>query len=66
MEARASDAEKKVQELNAKLERVSPQLQFFMWFLFAKALHGYLLLERFHLLNILKHFCESVVLSLTD
>jgi hypothetical protein len=54
MEARASDAEKKVQELNAKLERVSAQ----PW-LSSLLVHnfycscGYQLLERFHLLSAL-------------
>jgi hypothetical protein len=56
MEARASDAEKKVQELNAKLERVSAK----PW-LSSLSIHnfyslcGYQLLEMFHLLSTLKY-----------
>ena len=45
MEARASDAEKKVQELNAKLERVSIRLAIIV-LLTSISLCGYQLLEK--------------------
>ena len=60
MEARASDAEKKVQELNAKLERVSMRL----WLSSVLIYNFYFLYvgvnswKRLHLLNTLKYICE--------
>ena len=68
MEARASDAEKKVQELNAKLERVSVQPAIIVLFsVNSQLLFLYVGInswKRLHLLNTLKYFCESVTLSL--
>ena len=68
MEARASDAEKKVQELNAKLERVSVQPAIIVLFsVNSQLLFIYVGInswKRLHLPNTLKYFCESVTLLL--